>query len=277
VSSVTAEPKALAEAAPPLLAWPLSRLPLHVKLALLSITVGVLALVGVVGSHEYPRGAARDGTQIEGEVAELFRDPTLEAWDRVLLGDLLVERFYIVDPTSGERYVADLLKGRIDGIQSVPREDQLPAYVFVLTTKDMRRDKAFYNAYMKAVAQPEKGSGGGRYLGALMPTGDRDAFPLNYNGGIPVARAPFHVGDDDNPYAYMLRQNFKDITEPRGLNVSGYTYVLSSSTVFPVFKDEYKLDKTIFLSELLVVDTTSRQNKTTYYKLLDQYPRSSNP
>jgi len=30
----------------------------------------------------------------------------------------------------------------------------------------------------------------------------------------------------------------------------------------------------MFVSELLIVDTTARQNKTTYYKLLDQFPRS---
>jgi hypothetical protein len=33
----------------------------------------------------------------------------------------------------------------------------------------------------------------------------------------------------------------------------------------------------MFVSELLVVDATRIENKTVYYKLLDQYPRSVSP
>jgi hypothetical protein len=74
----------------------------------------------------------------------------------------------------------------------VPLEDQGPANIFLLNTKGMARDKALYNAYLKSVSHPEPAISEARYLGAVMPTGDRDAFPVNYTGAIPPARAPFH-------------------------------------------------------------------------------------
>ena len=274
---MTAAPDSLPEATPTLLGWPVAGLPLRAKLALALLTAGALTLVGVVASKEHPRDVPRVGSVLERQVAEMFRDPTVDSWDGGLGGDFLVERFYILDVVTGDRYVADLLKGRINGVEVVQREDQSPTNVFLLDTKDMRRDKAFYNAYLKTVSHPERAIPQARYLGAVMPPGDRDAFPVNYTGEIPPARVPFHVGDDDDAYAYMLRQNYKGITEPRGLSVSGYFYVLSTTDLLPVFKTEYKLEKTMFVSELLVVDATTRQNKTLYYKLLEQYPRSVNP
>jgi hypothetical protein len=78
-------------------------LPLRTKLALALITLAVLAAVGVVASKEYPRDVPRVGTVLERQVAEIFRDPTVEAWDGELVGDLLVERFYILDLITGDR------------------------------------------------------------------------------------------------------------------------------------------------------------------------------
>jgi len=264
---------ALPPAAPAPLGWPLSALPGAVRLSLLLIAAGTVAIVGVIAARSHPQTPPPVGTELERQLAEVFHDHSMEFWDSAIIGDLLVERFYILDLLTGERYAADLLKGRIDGVEVVQREDQVPANVFVLNTRDMRRDRAFYNAYVRAVSRPDQ-VGQGAYLGLITPSGDRDAFPVNYNGEIPAAYAPFHTNDDSDPYTYMLRQNFKAVTSPWGLSVAGYTYVLSTSDLLPVFKNEFKLERTMFVSELLIVDTTARQNKTTYYKLLDQFPRS---
>jgi hypothetical protein len=76
-------------------------------------------------------------------------------------------------------------------------------------------------------------------------------------------------------FAFMLKQKFKDITEPKGINSHGVTYVLSSSDVLPLFRTEYKIDRTVLMSQQLIVDTTARENKTLFYRLMDKYPRTS--
>jgi hypothetical protein len=139
----------------------------------------------------------------------------------------------------------------------------------------MRRDRLFYSAYISTVSHPVQGEG--FYLGVITPTGDRDAFPVNYNGELPAARQDFRAGDETDVYEYMLKQSYKDITTPRGIGVGGYNYVLSTSDVFSLFKNEYKMDKAMFVSELLVVDTTSKPNRSTYFRLLDKYPRTTGP
>ncbi|HXH23544.1 MAG TPA: hypothetical protein VNN10_16125 [Dehalococcoidia bacterium] len=272
---MAAEPATAGTSTPPLAGWPLASLPARVKVALLLVAVGLLTIAGVVASREYPRPGLRDATELERQIIAVFRDPAVEVWDETLIGDLLVERFYIADVVTGERYVADLLKGRIDGIEVVPREDQPEAAVYLLKSREMRRDKAFFNAYLKAVVDPAALPG--RYLGAVMPSGDSDAFPVNYTGELPAERWAFAVGDFSDPYAYALRQDYREITAPRGINVRGYIYVLNTSDLLPVFKSEFGLGKTVFVSELLVVDATARDNKVVYFRLLDQYPRSPNP
>lgn len=257
---------------PSLLGRPLTHLPLWAKLALLVLVVAGLAVAAAVASNSYPRSAAPQATMLERRIAEVMRDPTVQAWDDSIVGDLLVERFYILDLGNGGRYVADFLKGRIDGVEVVPREDEAPADIFLLNTKDMRRDKAFYNSYIRSVSGADDALGA-QYLGVVTPTGVSDAFPVNYNGYVPLLHSPFEVGGETDIYAYLKQQDLKQITSPRGISVSGYTYVLSSSEIFALFKNEYKVDKAVFISEQLVIDATSRENKATYYKLLEQFPR----
>jgi hypothetical protein len=158
----------------------------------------------------------------------------------------------------------------------VEREDLPQQQLLLLDTKDMRRSRAFLTAYIGAVSHPQA-LADGFYLGMVVPNGNTDAFPVNYNGEIPNAREPFKVGDSDDVYDFMLRQPYKDLTAARPISIFGYNYVLSSSDVFPLFKNEYRLDRAMFVSELLVVDATSGPNRSTYYRLLDKYPRSTTP
>ncbi len=271
---MSAETGADKRTAPALLGWPFSALPLSARLSLAALLAGVLLLAGYFGAHGYPHTAPPQGSELEKRIAAVDRDPTVGSWDDTLSGDLLVERFYILDTTTGDRYVADFLKGRITGVEVVQREDQDPADVLLLDTKDMRRDRAFYSAYITSVSHPDR-EVDAFYLGVITPTGDRDAFPLNYNGQVPNTHEPFQVGEETDVYQYMLRQSYKDITTPRPIGVFGFNYVLSSSDVFSLFKNEYKLDKAMFVSELLIVDATSKANRYTYFRLLDKYPRST--
>ena len=270
-----AESQSTGATAPPLLGWPFSALPLRAKLAAGLLLVVAIVAAGVIGSKTYPHSTASASAELERRIAAVDHDPTVASWDDAVVGDLLVERFYILDTTTGERYISDFLKGRISGIQVVKREDEPAQDVLLLDTKDMRRDRLFYSAYISAVSHPVEGDA--FYLGVITPTGDRDAFPVNYNGELPAMRHDFRAGDETDVYDYMLKQTYKDITSPRAIGVGGYNYVLSTSEVFSLFKNEYKLDKAMFVSELLVVDTTSKPNRSTYFRLLDKYPRTAGP
>jgi hypothetical protein len=259
---------------PPLLGWPFTALSPRARLALLSLAAGVTILAGMAGARAYPRSGPAKTSDLERQIAAFAHDPTVASWDDAIIGDLLVERFYILDMNSGEHYIADFLKGRIYGVQVVEQEDQPPAAVLLLDTKDMRRDRNLYAAYLTSVSHPQEGVDA-FYLGVVVPTGDTDAFPVNYNGQIRAYREAFRQGEETDVYSYMLSQKYSEVTAPRALNVGGTIYVLNSSDVFPLFKNEYRLDKALFVSELLTVDATSKPNKATYFKLLDKFPRSS--
>jgi hypothetical protein len=263
-------------APPPLLGWRLSALPARLKWALASLAMAVVLLAGFIASQIHPLGGAPEGSDLEKRIIEVSRDPTVDSWDDALRGDFLVERFYILDLNSGERYVADNLKGRISDVEVVRQEDRPEATLLLLDTRNMRRDRSFYAAFISSVSRPTNMEGipDAFYLGVLAPSGDRDAFPVNYSGELPESRFPFEAGEDRDVYEFMLKQTYKDITSPRGISVSGYVYALSTSDVLPLFKDEYKLERAIFVSELLVVDATSKANRRTFFELLQRYPRS---
>jgi hypothetical protein len=271
---MTAHREAAGGQSPAILGWPVAGLGLRWKLALLVVVAAMLVAAGLLAYERYPRSQGRTATELESQLAATYRDPAVPEWDENLAGDLLIERFYIVELATGQRYVADLLKGYIDDVEVVPREDQAPATVYLLKSRNMRRDKAFFNAYLKGVT--DQTALPAPYLGAVMPTGDSDAFPVNYSGDI-FGRLPFLADGVDDPYSYAVRQDYKDMTSPRGINVQGYIYVLSNSDLFPVFQAEFGLGKTAFVSELFVVDATSRGNRLLYYRLLEQYPRSRTP
>jgi hypothetical protein len=263
------------ESAPPLLGWPVAGLSRRLKVLVGVLVLAAIAASAVAGALFYPR-TSNSPSEIEARIIAFDRDPTVASWDDTLVGDFLVERFYILDTASGEHYIADFLKGRITDMQIVEREDLPTQEILLLDTKNMRRDKAFYSAYVSSVSHPQA-MADGLYLGLVAPMGNSDAFPINYNGEIPNSREPFRVGEKEGFYEYMLAQNYKDITAPRAIDIFGYNYVLNTSDVFPLFKNEYHLDRAIFVSELLIVDATSRANRSTYYQLLEKYPRPSAP
>ena len=64
----------------------------------------------------------------------------------------------------------------------------------------------------------------GALTGVLV--GDRQQF-----GGF--------VGEDSNVYDFMLHQSYKDQLAPRPITLLGYNYVLSTSDIFPLFKNEW--------------------------------------
>jgi len=252
-----------------LLSFPVERLRGWQQALLTLAAVVLLVGVGYLAANNYPNTSPPAGSQLERRIGRVFAAPSQSEADDKLTGDLLVERFYILDVASGERYVADFLKGRIQGLQQSTTDTGEQTHMLLLDLRDLRRDRSLYGAYVSAVAPPTER---GYYVGLVPAYGRSDAFALNYDGLLPSAHEEFRGPEDEDFAAFLLQQDFKAATaSTRLMGVRGYNFLLSTSERFLAFK-EFGIDKAIFLSELLVVDTTELTHRTTMYRLLAQYP-----
>src|SRR5262249_44932796 len=101
-------------------------------------------------------------------------------------------------------------------------------------------------------------------------------FSVNYDGNIPERHTTFHGPKGEAPFSYLLEQRFSSISDSAQLiNVEGNNFLLSNTQQFPYFRSEFGIDKAVFLSQLLIVDMTSRQQALTYYRLVDKYGGST--
>ena len=240
---------------------------LLVALPLLLVVAMLLAGVGYLAAGNYPRPAPPQPSDIDRLAATVFGVPA-GASDTTLAGDLLVERFYAIDVETGERYVGDVLKGRIQDLQAT-RPDGGGPYTFVLDLSNLQRDRVLYAAFVNEVARPQ-----GNYLGLRVLPGVSDAFPINYNGFIPPHRSAFRGPNGEDAYEFLLQQSFAKVTaEPHAVGVEGTYFLLSSSDRFTFFRIEFKTGKALFLSELLIVDTTARQQRVALFNLREQYKK----
>jgi hypothetical protein len=247
-------------------------LPAPLRVALVPILAALLALVGWLAAIHYPRLAPPQGTELERRIAGVFGVPRGRVDDRVV-GDYLVERFYAMDVETGERYIADVLKGRITGILSTPQGAGSAAYTFLLDLRTLQRDRALYSAFVDTVARPD--TSGASYLGLRVLPGDDDSFPVNYDGQLPYRYQPFTGPNGERIYAFLRTKTLKQVESAPGIQRAGaYSYLLSSSDNFPFLRVEFGL-RAVVLSELLVVDATGRAQSDTLFQLLQEYPRGS--
>jgi hypothetical protein len=265
------------DAPPRLLGLPSGfRITLITGALLLGIFAVGLAVVAYLAATNHPGLPARQGTDLENQIANVFGVPRGKV-DGSIVGDYLVERFYVVDVESGDHYVADLLKGRIQGLQFLPRADGSNGAILLLDLRGLQRDRALYAAYVNEVAPPE-GEAGGYYLGLRVFPGMDDAFLVNYNGNIPPRHVPFRSPEGESGYDFLVTQRLLDVKGgPSAIGVDGYNYILSGTDNFPFLRNEFRIGKSVFLSELVVVDATAPQQQKAFFRLLDLYHRSTPP
>lgn len=233
--------------------------------------IAVLSGVGYLAYNHYPNAEPPAGNELEANIAGVFGVPRATIDDRIV-GDLLVERFYILDAESGSRYVGDLMKGRIQSVQTI-NDAGLIKYTLVLSLQNLNRDRALFAAFVEEVARPRE-PGVGEYLGLRVPNGLNDAFALNYTGLLPERRLPFSSEDGETLQEFLLTRRYAEVTASAELiSVEGYSYLLSNTDLFPYFRSEFGIGKAIFVSELLIVDTTATEQQRIYYKLTEKYPR----
>ena len=254
-------------AEPQLLAIPhFGRLPLWARGLVLLAVLAALAGVGYYAYGHYPDASPPRGSELEARIAAVFGRP-VGGHDGSVVGDYLVERFYALSPETGERYVADILKGRIQAVQENRVDGVQSSYTFLLDQQNLRRDQNLYAAFVAAVARPE---GPVRYLGLRAAAGLRDAVLVNYSGFLPEAHLEFETDGGRGPYSFLLEKGLR--APPQLIGVQGYNYLFSSSEHYGFFPSEFGL-RASFVSELIVVDATSRQQHRTFLRLLEQYPQ----
>src|SRR5207249_6637321 len=122
-------------------------------LAAVALILIAASAAGYAGARWHPNPRPPTGTGLEGKVISVFADPTVKDADDRLAGDLLIERFYILDETTGQQYVADFLKGTITAVQNDGTE-AAPHYSFLLDVPGLRGRDNPLKAYVRLVSQP---------------------------------------------------------------------------------------------------------------------------
>jgi hypothetical protein len=250
---------------PRVFAWPALKLSALATLHLLLVAVAVISIVVYLALEFYPDQTPPPPNEVERQAAALFGLP-IQGSDSKIVGDLLVERFYALDAETGERYVADLLKGRIQGLQNLGTENFGP-YIALLDLRNLQRDSALYAAFVGAVARPE-----GNYLGLRAFSGASDAFRLNFEGYLPERRLPFRGPEGEGPYEYLLAQKYDEVKlSPRMVRNEGHNYILNSTEQYPYFRSEFRTGRALLLSELIIVDATATNQRAKFIQLQTQY------
>jgi hypothetical protein len=250
------------------LVW--GRIPLYGRVLLGAAMTASLVVIAYLVITRPPDGLPPRGSEAERQIAAVFGVPP--SADEVISGDLLVERYYVLNVDTGERYVADFIRGRVQSVQTTVRRDSGGgAYTLLLDLSNLQRDRNLLAAFVDEVARPDEGAA---YLGLRVPNGLTDAFQLNFDGSLPERHVVFRTNRGEDTYTFLQNQRFEDVTvAPRLVGVEGYNFLLSNTELYGHFRNEFRVEKGILLSELIVIDTTAREQIATYLRLRQQYSR----
>jgi hypothetical protein len=241
------------------------------RIAAAIAVVTVLAIAAYVGATRHPTASPPARAEAESEITAALSIPA-EA-DDVLAGDFLIERFYTVEADSGQRYVADLCKGRIKDVSVAPRADLAGyAYTLVLDRTGLPPESDRLSAYV-AQMQPLPADASVTYLGLRVQDGPSENFPVNYDGSLPRRHHAFRGPEGEGVFEFLAGQSFADVSlGPQLIGVKRTHYLLSNTAHFPYFAAIFKLNRAIFVSELLIVDGTSAGQRRLYEEVSRKVP-----
>jgi hypothetical protein len=236
-----------------------------VIVAVVLAMAAVLVPVGLWAASNHPEGY--NAGRVERRIAAIYGRPDDGTNDDKVVGDVLIERFYAVDIESGQRYVADVAKGRVKEIQTWTNEFGTRYYTLVLERQSLQSQRAALRGFVQKLAPPELESSTA-YLGLVIQPGTEDAMALNFDGTLPVDREPFYVWNHRPMYDTLLTQQIGALAAPQVMPSKGYNFLLSTSELWPYFKTAFNVNKAIWVSEQILVDTTSPQHRLEFYQRL---------
>jgi hypothetical protein len=243
---------------------PAARLRRAQALLLLLAAAVCLPAAAYAGFHNHPRVTAPQHEDAGRFVAAVLHEPATA--DDDLIGDYVLERFYVVDKTTGKHHVADLLKGRVKDVASVIRQD-LGGFAFTLALdrSGLSAESKRLEAYIARIAPP-KVDASAQYLGFKVQDGQSEIFLVNYNGSLPWDQ--LHVPNAFGPDVYAILEQ-RDIATvmPLLIERKGNNYLLSTTNAFPYFSAIFKVEKAVLLSELIFVDATTPEQVNFYSQI----------
>jgi hypothetical protein len=232
--------------------------------ALVLVAAAVLIPVGVWASSNHPDGLNR--SRVERRIAEIYGRPDDAADDKVV-GDILIERFYAVDAETGQRYIADVVKGRVTGIQNWTNEFGTTFYTLVLERQTLQNQRQILRGFVTKQA-PAPLDSSIAYLGLVVQPGTEDAMAVNFDGTLPVGREGFYVWNRKPMYETLLNVGVTSLGAPQLMPSKGYNFLLSTTELWPYFKTAFNVNKAVWVSEQILVDATSPEGRLAFYQRL---------
>ncbi|MPZ48623.1 MAG: hypothetical protein GEU75_04795 [Dehalococcoidia bacterium] len=251
----------------PVVSARLSRLPKTIKLAVLALAPIVLVIAGYFGMVSYPDASAPTAAEAARNIAATFHIP--ENADQVLVGDYLIERFYILDVETGQRKAGDICKGRVKDIVVTMAGDWSGFdYRVVLDRTGLEGERDRIKAFVGTLA-PVDPALNAEYVGLWVQGGPGGVFLLNYSGKLPEGHTRFSPPEDGGDvYSFLQVQDYAEVSKRlRLLNVDGTNFLLRSTAEAAYYRETFGTQKAVMLVELLVVDGTSPSQVSTYREI----------
>jgi hypothetical protein len=232
----------------------LQSLPRLVLLLFLPLSGLLLAGAGYWASENHPDYAIPRGAAAEERIVELFGAPEEDA-DPELIGDLLIERFYAVEPATGRRIVADMCKGRVKYVVETELENGLVKYSVLLDRRGL--NPTGVRALVEKYSPPDPDV---TYMGVRVQGGNDEVFPVNYSGRLPRTPEEFRSPNGQDVYTFLSSFKSTDVGRtPRLLPVKDNVYLLSSTELYPYFTSLFRVQEAVFITELQFLDATANE------------------
>jgi hypothetical protein len=241
---------------------PLTRVPAWLVALLGLMGAAIIAGTGYAGFIHHPDVGPPTGERAEQAIAGVFGRPGGKVDDRII-GDYVVERFYILDLDTGRWLVGDLLKGEVTSVIEVPLEDGNYAYSLVLDRAPLIPRARVVTTFI-AESVPPNQPPTVTYLGAKLQAGGAEVVALNFDRRLPERFSPFGNPTFPNPFVFLEAHA---ASAPRLLSAAGMNYLLSNTHAFPYFEDIFGINRAAFVSYMMVVDATSSGQSADYYRV----------
>lgn len=211
----------------------------------------LLAVAAYLGATLYPDYTQPTGAKAQEAISKTFELP-LDA-DHTLVGDILLERFYAREVSTGRIYVADMCKGRVVQLVEDHKDDGTVKYSVLLDRRNINPTRV--RALVSTSAMPE---GDATYLGVQVQGGNTDVFPVNYSGLLAADRADFRGPNGEKLDAYLAKFTSSNIGPGvRVLINKDNDFLLNSTAIYPYFTTLFGIKDAVFVSKLVFVDATS--------------------
>jgi hypothetical protein len=216
----------------------------------------LLAAAGYAGFSRHPDVSRPTPAEAGREIAESIELGPDGAFD--VTGDYLVERYYGIDLSNGQRFVADIGRGRVRNVVVELRGDWTDyKYSLVLDRSDAQMEQARISALVNDAAPPP-GDDGSRYLGLRAFPDPMILRAVNYDGSLTDGVAPFRGPEGEDVFTFLAGQIYEDVSRRSHLLESdGTNYLLTTTASVWEIRDRMGISRAVLMGHLLLINPGS--------------------